>query len=108
MITFYEFLNTSTIGPGAMIPADSIGNQAADVLIDVMGGGTKVYLEKRHEAFHAWSTWQKSVDILNYSDNTSLKQGLSQMWEWAKKQPDRGQFKWDKYEVEKGIYSYWK
>lgn len=83
-------------------------NQAADVLIDVMGGGTKVYLEKRHEAFHAWSTWQKSVDILNYSDNTSLKQGLTQMWEWAKKQPDRGQFKWDKYEVEKGIYSYWK
>ena len=83
-------------------------SQAADVLIDVMGGGEKVHLEKRHEALHAWSTWQKSVEILDYKDNTSLKDGLSKMWEWAKIQPDRGQFKWSSYEVEKGIYSYWK
>jgi len=83
-------------------------NQAADVLIDVMGSGEKVHLEKRHEALHAWSTWEKSVDILEYKDNTSLKQGLTEMWEWAKTQSDRGQFKWDKYEIEKGLYSYWK
>lgn len=83
-------------------------SQAADVLIDVMGGGEKVHLEKRHEALHAWSTWQKSVEILDYKDNTSLKDGLTKMWEWAKIQPDRGQFKWSSYEVEKGIYSYWK
>lgn len=83
-------------------------SQAADVLIDVMGGGEKVHLEKRHEALHAWSTWQKSVKILDYKDNTSLKDGLTKMWEWAKIQPDRGQFKWSSYEVEKGIYSYWK
>jgi len=83
-------------------------NQAADILIEVMGGGEKVYFEKRHEVLHAWSTWQKSVDILDYKDNTSLKNGLTQMWEWAKTQPDRGQFKWTKYEIEKGIYSYWK
>jgi UDP-glucose 4-epimerase len=83
-------------------------NQAADILIEVMGGGEKVYLEKRHEVHHAWSTWQKSVDILDYKDTTSLKDGLSVMWEWAKAQSDKGQFKWDKYEVEKGIYSYWK
>ena len=83
-------------------------SQAADVLIDVMGGGEKVHLEKRHEAIHAWSTWQKSVEILDYKDNTSLKDGLTKMWEWAKIQPDRGQFKWSSYEVEKGIYSYWK
>jgi UDP-glucose 4-epimerase len=83
-------------------------NAAADTLIDVMGGGEKVYLEKRHEVLHAWSTWEKSVDILGYKDTTSLKEGLRQMWEWAKLQPDRGQFKWSKYEVEKGIYSFWK
>lgn len=83
-------------------------NTAADTLIEVMGGGTKIYLEKRHEVFHAWSTWQKSVDILGYKNTTSLKDGLAQMWEWAKHQPDRGQFKWEKYEVEKGIYSFWK
>ena len=83
-------------------------NTAADTLIDVMGGGEKVYLEKRHEVLHAWSTWEKSVDVLGYKDTTSLKEGLTQMWEWAKLQPDRGQFKWSKYEVEKGIYSFWK
>ena len=83
-------------------------NTAADTLIDVMGGGEKVYLEKRHEVLHAWSTWEKSVDVLGYKDTTSLKEGLTQMWEWAKLQPDRGQFKWSKYEIEKGIYSFWK
>jgi UDP-glucose 4-epimerase len=83
-------------------------NQAADVLIEVMGGGEKVHLEQRHEALHAWSTWKKSVDLLDYKDTISLKDGLTQMWEWAKTQPDRGQFKWSKYEIEKGIYSYWK
>ena len=30
------------------------------------------------------------------------------MWEWAKTQPKREQFKWDNYEIEKGIYTYWK
>lgn len=83
-------------------------NEAADCLIDVMGGGTKVHLEKRHEVAKAWSTWDKSVKLLDYKDSTDLKTGLTKMWEWAKVQPDRGQFKWGKYEVDKGIYSYWK
>lgn len=83
-------------------------NEAADTLIEVMGGGKKEYLEKRHEVFHAWATWQKSIDILGYKSTTTLKEGLTKMWDWAKNQPDRGQFKWGKYEVEKGIYSFWK
>jgi UDP-glucose 4-epimerase len=83
-------------------------NSAADTLIDVMGGGVKVYLEKRHEAHHAWCTWEKSEQLLDYKNKTSLRDGLTQMWEWAKQQPDRGQFKWSKYEVEKGIYSFWR
>lgn len=33
MITFYEYLNSSSVAPGAMIPADSIGNQAAEILV---------------------------------------------------------------------------
>jgi UDP-glucose 4-epimerase len=72
-----------------------------------MGSGNKVYLEERHEVKYAWSTWKKSQDILLYEDKTSLKAGLSEMWNWAKTQPNRIQKKWDSYEVEKGIYSYW-
>lgn len=83
-------------------------NEAADTLIDVMGGGTKQYLEGRHEVKHAWSTWQKSVDILGYDERTSLREGLTKMWDWAKLQPQRDQKKWKNYEVSKGIYSYWK
>jgi UDP-glucose 4-epimerase len=83
-------------------------NEAADILLEVMGSGTKTYLEGRHEVKYAWSTWKKSQDILLYEDKTNLKNGLIKMWDWAKKQPNRMQKKWDFYEVEKGIYSYWK
>jgi len=83
-------------------------NEANQVLRDVIGDGEKVHLEKRHEVKQAVPTYEKSVRILGYEDKTSLHDGLKQMWEWAQKQPHRKRFKWDKYEVEKGIYSYWK
>lgn len=83
-------------------------NEANQVLRDVIGDGEKVHLEKRHEVKQAVPTYEKSVRILGYEDKTSLYNGLKQMWEWAQKQPNRKRFKWDKYEVKKGIYSYWK
>ena len=43
-----------------------------------------------------------------FKQSTVLKDGLIQMWEWAKNQPMRRQYKWNKYEIERGIYSYWK
>ena len=66
------------------------------------------HLEKRHEVKYAYPTFQKSIDILGFEHKTSLKEGLNVMWEWAKNQPKREQFIWPKYELEKGIYSYWK
>jgi UDP-glucose 4-epimerase len=30
------------------------------------------------------------------------------MWNWAKEQPERERYIWKNYEIEKGIYSYWK
>jgi UDP-glucose 4-epimerase len=48
-------------------------------LIEVIGGGNKKYLEKRHEVFYAWPTYQKSINLLNYKQNTSLKNGLTEM-----------------------------
>jgi len=44
-------------------------NDAANVLIKVMGGGEIEHLEARHEVKDAWPTWQKSEDILNYNEN---------------------------------------
>jgi len=81
---------------------------AANILIDVIGDGEKVYLEQRHEVKHAYSTYQKSIDILRFEHKTNLKEGLNEMWEWAKTQPNRDRFVWPSYEVEKGIYDFWK
>lgn len=83
-------------------------NEAADVLLSVMGYGEKVYLEGRHEIKYAFPTYQKSVDILGFQHITSLYDGLVDMWNWAKQQPRRSQFVWPSYELDKGIYSFWK
>lgn len=82
--------------------------EAAEILIDVMGGGEIEYFEKRHEVHTAIPTFQKSVDILKFSHQTDLHEGLEKMWKWAKSIPMKDRFVWDKYEVEKGIYSFWK
>jgi len=83
-------------------------NEANETLKDVIKDGQTVYEEQRHEVKNAVPTWQKSVDLLGYEDKTTLYDGLSQMWEWVKKQPKRERFVWDNYEVDKGIYSFWK
>jgi UDP-glucose 4-epimerase len=83
-------------------------NEANQVLRDVIGDGNTVYKEQRHEVKNAHPTWEKSVALLDYKDKTHLRNGLEIMWEWAQKQPKRDRFVWDKYELEKGIYSFWK
>jgi len=83
-------------------------NEACDTLIKVIDGGSKLYLEGRHEVKHSIPTYQKSIDILNYQYKTPLEEGLKQMWEWAKSQPHRERFIWPQYELDKGIYSFWK
>ena len=82
--------------------------EANDVLKKVVGGGNTIHLEPRHEVKDAHPTWEKSVELLGYKDNTSLKDGLTQMWNWVKTQPKRHRFHWGNYEIEKGIYRYWK
>lgn len=83
-------------------------NEAAQTLQDVIGGGNVLHLEARHEVKHSIPTFQKSIDLLGFEHKTDLKEGLTQMWEWAKQQPMRERFVWSSYELDKGIYSYWK
>ena len=83
-------------------------NEAADILIEVMGGGEKEHLEARHEVKYAYPTYDKSQFLLDYKEDIDMKQGLTNMWQWAKQQPKRKRFFWDKYELDKGIYSFWK
>jgi UDP-glucose 4-epimerase len=83
-------------------------NKACETLRTVIGGGEVVYKEGRHEVKHAIPTWQKSIDILGFEHKTNFEDGLKDMWEWAHKQPKRNQFVWDTYELDNGIYSFWK
>jgi len=83
-------------------------NHACEVLRDVVGGGEIIYKEARHEVKHSIPTYQKSIDILGFEHKTSLKDGLNEMWKWAQQQPTRDRFVWPSYELDKGIYSFWK
>jgi UDP-glucose 4-epimerase len=83
-------------------------NEASKTLMEVIGEGDRVYLEERHEVKHSIPTFQKSIDLIGFQHKTDLKEGLTKMWEWAKKQPKRERFVWPSYELDKGIYSYWK
>ena len=82
---------------------------AADALRTVIGTKDEFrYLEARHEVKHSIPTFQKSIDLLDFKSTTTLHNGLEKMWVWAKNQPMRKRFVWDKYELDKGIYSFWK
>lgn len=83
-------------------------NEANAVMRKVIGAGKDVHVEARHEVKNAYPTWQKSERILDYHDKTNLADGLAVMWQWAQKQPERPQFVWPEYELEKGLYSFWK
>jgi len=84
-------------------------NEAANILTKITKQKNGIiHLEPRHEVKHAWSTYQKSIDLLEYTENISLEEGLIKMWEWAKTQPKRQQKYFKEYELDKGIYSYWK
>jgi len=39
---------------------------------------------------------------------TILKGGLTQMWEWVQQQPKRERFVWSEYELDNGVYSFWR
>lgn len=83
-------------------------NEANKILCEIIGSNNVIYREARHEVKHSIPTYQKSIDILRFEHKTSLKEGLTNMWEWAQQQPKRDRFVWPSYELEKGIYSFWK
>ncbi len=81
--------------------------EAANIVKE-LAGGTIIHLPPRHEVKHAYPTWQKSVDVLGFEHKTDLYDGIKNMWEWAQKQPTRERFIWSEYELDKGIYEYWR
>jgi UDP-glucose 4-epimerase len=83
-------------------------NNANEVLRKIIGEGEVVYKEGRHEVKHSIPTWQKSIDILGFEHKKKFEDGLKDMWEWVQTQPKRERFVWPSYELDNGIYSFWK
>jgi UDP-glucose 4-epimerase len=84
-------------------------NEACNILLDITETDLKPsYSEQRHEVKHAFPTYQKSVDLLRFEHKIDLKEGLTKMWEWARVQPNRDRFVWSKFELDRGIYKFWK
>lgn len=83
-------------------------NKANSLLRAIIGSGEVVYKEGRHEVKNSIPTSQKSVDILGFKHKTNLDEGLWDMWVWASHQPKRDRYVWPSYELDNGIYSFWK
>ena len=96
-----EIINLGGIVESTIIDANNI-------LKEIIGDGKTVFMEARHEVKYSIPTYKKSIDILSFEHKTNLKEGLENMWKWAIKQSNRKRFKWSNYELEKGIYSFWK
>lgn len=86
-------------------------NEAAETFMEVaheLGYDCeKVHLEKRNEVHTAYCDHTKAKELLGFSDETVLKETIKELFEWAIEQPDR-EVKTMPYEIEKGIYSYWR
>ena len=82
---------------------------ACNTLIKVTGTSTTpVFLEPRHEAKYAWSSWEKSENLLGFKHSVDLEEGLTKMWKWAKNQPNRKRKSWKNYEIHDGLYGFWR
>jgi UDP-glucose 4-epimerase len=81
---------------------------ACRMFCEITGYTNVVHKEGRYEAKHSYCTYQTSVDLLDFEHKTDLREGLTKMVEWARVQPDKPRKKWDSYEMETGLYSYWK
>ena len=70
---------------------------------------TREHVEARHEVKHAHCDHSLAKDprTLNFHDGTKLDSLVGEMFEWALSQPKRTQKMMD-YEIQKGIYEYWK
>lgn len=65
------------------------------------------HLEARHEVKYAYSNHDKAKALLGFHDETNLRETMKEMFIWAMKQKDR-EVKVMEYEIEKGMYQYWK
>lgn len=85
--------------------------EAAKIVRDIGKGygynSEVVHLEPRNEVKFAYCDQTMAKDVLGFKDETVLRRTFDQMFKWAMDQPNR-EVKSVSYELEKGMYSFWK
>jgi len=81
-------------------------NKVANIVKSIVDGQIE-YIEQRHEVKNAYCNHDKAKRELGFEDKTDLAQTIKEMFRWAIKQPNR-EIKQMDYEIDKGMYSYWK
>lgn len=76
--------------------------------VSVLSDAEIIYLPPRHEVKIAYSTYEKSEQLLHFKHTIGLYEGIRDMWAWAQRQPKRNRFIWKDYELNVGLYDYWK
>jgi UDP-glucose 4-epimerase len=87
-------------------------NDLADVVCNVahikMGiRPKKVYLEARDEVHKMWCNHDKAKALLGFKDDTDLHTLIEETWDWAVQIVPK-EVKYMEYELDKGMYTYWK
>lgn len=86
-------------------------NQVAEIVREVgtdFGFNPTIeHLEARHEVKNAYCNHQKAKLLLGFKDETYLNGIIREMFSWAVKQEER-EVKQMPYEINKGMYSYWR
>lgn len=84
-------------------------NDACEVVKKVTGYDNIIHLEARHEVKRAVPDPTHSIELFGYMDKVSFEEGIRRMWEWVKQENKvTDWYVWDEFELDKGIYSYWK
>jgi len=94
----YEWDSASrrVINVGGAVPVTI--NELAAAFRSVIGNVRVKREPARHEVKYAWCTTQLSEKLLQYRDTVSLEEGISRMWDWARKA-------WDMYDERREITS---
>ena len=84
-------------------------NEACEVMKKITGKHDSIHLEARNEVKRCIPDSTRSIRLLGYKDKVSFEEGIRKMWNWVKlERKVKDWYVWDTFELDKGIYSYWK
>lgn len=84
-------------------------NEACEIVKRITGAAGVVHLEPRHEVKRAIPDPSRSIRLLGYNDVVSFEEGIRRMWDWVRLENKvKDWYVWDTFELDKGIYKYWK